>query len=96
MSGFPSLLPTSAADDAAERQSLMGTMDLLNAKYGHGTLKQSRDGLRRWWEMKADRKSQAYTTSWDEIALLMSPSTRKVRPAGKTLQQAHSPEGPVV
>lgn len=54
--------------DESERQSLMTTMDMINAKYGRGTLKLSSDGSRRRWEMKADRKSQAYTTRWDDIA----------------------------
>jgi DNA polymerase V len=54
--------------DKTARQSLMNTMDFLNAKYGRGTLKLSSDGSRRRWEMKADSKSPSYTTRWDDLA----------------------------
>lgn len=53
-----------AGDDAAP---LMQALDAINRRYGRGTLKLSQDGSRRRWAMRQDRKSPAYTTSWDEL-----------------------------
>jgi DNA polymerase V len=49
---------------------LMKTLDELNHRYGRGTLKVSTQGAFKEWQMRAERKSPCYTTSWDEIPVV--------------------------
>ena len=50
-----------------EKPELMQTLDLINARYGKGTLRLSRDGSRHSWKMLQENKSPEYTTNWDEF-----------------------------
>jgi DNA polymerase V len=61
-----SLFPT-----AHNRQSLMQVMDRINATFGRGTLRSAAEGIRPAWRMKRERMSPAYTTRWDELALVV-------------------------
>lgn len=58
-------------DEAPEdRSALMSALDLLNQRYGRGTLAlgSSRVGdAPRNWEMKQERKTPRYTTRWGEM-----------------------------
>jgi DNA polymerase V len=58
-----------AEQDDGSRNTLMATMDGINAKYGRGTLKLSNDGATRAWGMRAENKSPSYTTNWDEVPI---------------------------
>ncbi len=49
---------------------LMTAIDELNHRYGRGTLKVSTQGAFTEWQMRAERKSPCYTTSWDEIPVV--------------------------
>jgi DNA polymerase V len=49
---------------------LMTAIDDLNRRYGRGTLKVSTQGAFKEWQMRAERKSPSYTTSWDEIPVI--------------------------
>lgn len=46
---------------------LMNALDELNQRFGRGTVKVSTQGAFKEWQMKQERKSPSYTTSWDEV-----------------------------
>lgn len=46
---------------------LMNALDGLNQRFGRGTVKVSTQGAFKEWQMKQERKSPNYTTSWDEV-----------------------------
>lgn len=59
------------AQDCA-RERLMGVLDELNQRYGRGTLKLASAGIeakgeRASWAMRQERRSPAYTTSWNDM-----------------------------
>jgi DNA polymerase V len=54
----------------AENQKLMEALDNLNARYGRGAVKVSTQGAYSGWQMKQERKSPNYTTSWDDVPLV--------------------------
>ena len=59
-------------DDVVERGHLMATLDGLNLRYGRGTVSMASAGLagdRRAWSMKQERRTPAYTTDWNDIAV---------------------------
>ena len=59
-------------DDLVERGNLMATLDGLNLRYGRGTVSMASAGLagdRRAWSMKQERRTPAYTTCWDDVAV---------------------------
>lgn len=49
---------------------LMNALDGLNQRYGRGTVKVSTQGAYQEWQMKQERKSPNYTTSWDELPFI--------------------------
>ena len=60
-------------DDASvDRGILMATLDGLNLRYGRGTVSMASAGLagdQRAWSMKQERRTPAYTTDWNDLAL---------------------------
>ena len=46
---------------------LMETLDRLNTRFGRGTVKISAQGVFEQWQMRQQRKSPNYTTSWSEL-----------------------------
>ena len=59
-------------DELVERSQLMETLDGLNLRYGRGTVAMASAGLagdRRAWSMKQDRRTPAYTTNWNDLAV---------------------------
>ena len=59
-------------DDLVERSQLMETLDGLNLRYGKGTLSMASAGLAgdlRAWSMKQERRTPAYTTDWNALAV---------------------------
>jgi DNA polymerase V len=48
----------------------MVVMDKLNERYGRNTVKVSAQGVSAAWQMKQERKSPNYTTSWDEMPVV--------------------------
>ena len=48
-------------------ESLMQAIDGINNKMGSGTIKFTGEGLEKHWRAKAEKKTQCYTTSIDEI-----------------------------
>ena len=61
---FSSMQP----DSKSER--LMNAMDAINRKMGKGSMKMASEGLNKPWAMKQERKSQCYTTDWDELLMV--------------------------
>lgn len=55
-----------AARDA-RRQATMQVMDEINRKWGRGTVRTSAAGHRAGWQMRRERLSPAYTTSWTDL-----------------------------
>jgi DNA polymerase V len=49
-------------------KGLMQVMDRINTAYGKGTLQYASAGTERAWEMRRERLSGAFTTSWADIA----------------------------
>ena len=59
-------------DDVVDRGNLMATLDGLNLRYGRGTVAMASAGLagdRRAWSMKQERRTPAYTTDWNDLAV---------------------------
>jgi DNA polymerase V len=62
----------------ADKHKLMEALDNLNARYGRGSVKVSTQGAYSGWQMKQERKSPNYTTSWDDVPLVYpSPTPSK-------------------
>jgi DNA polymerase V len=49
---------------------LMQALDDLNQRYGRGTVKVSTQGAFSGWQMRQERKSPNYTTSWDDMPVV--------------------------
>ena len=59
-------------DSVVDRGNLMATLDGLNLRYGRGTVSMASAGLagdRRAWSMKQERRTPAYTTDWNDLAV---------------------------
>jgi DNA polymerase V len=55
------------------RERLMDAMDLLNERFGRSTVHVASTGLDhrvKQWAMKQERRTPAYTTRWDEVAVV--------------------------
>ena len=54
------------------RTNLMGVMDAINHRYGKNTVGPGICGIaeRRAWSMKQGNKTPAYTTDWNELAIV--------------------------
>ncbi len=50
------------------RQTLLTTLDDINARMGRGTLRTAGEGLAKPWVMRSTQKSRAYTTDWGGLA----------------------------
>jgi len=61
-------LLSTAVDVHDER--LMEVIDLLNSRYGSGTIRFASEGMRQAWKMKTDMRSPRYTTRWDELLVV--------------------------
>lgn len=60
-------------DEVPDRGKLMTTLDELNLRFGKGTVLMASAGLageRRAWVMKQERRTPAYTTCWDDLAVV--------------------------
>jgi DNA polymerase V len=51
----------------SSNDKLMLALDTLNQRFGRGSVKVSTQGVYKDWQMKQERKSPDYTTSWDEV-----------------------------
>jgi DNA polymerase V len=51
---------------------LMKALDIVNMDFGQGALRYAAEGLNTRWKMKQEKKSQRYTTNWNELAVALS------------------------
>ena len=59
--------------EVPDKGRLMGAMDRLNGRYGKGTVAMGSAGLggeRRVWTMRQERRTPAYTTTWDDMPIV--------------------------
>ncbi len=54
-------------DYIKKEDRLMNAFDKINSVYGSDTMKYANTGISRDWFMKRERKSNRYTTNWNEI-----------------------------
>lgn len=54
--------------EQAKSDTLMKTLDTINESMGPGTVFHAAQGIKRDWAMRCDRRSNRYTTQWDELA----------------------------
>jgi len=45
-------------------------MDVINAKYGSGTLRSAAEGIDKAWHMRREHMSPAYTTNWNDLIMV--------------------------
>ena len=53
--------------DDARSQARMRALDGLNARFGRGTVTIGTAGQRHGWQLRAQQKSQRYSTCWSEL-----------------------------
>jgi len=56
-----------ATRDTARSAKAMAALDVVNARYGRGTLRSLATGIERAWATRHDRLSQRYTTNVAEM-----------------------------
>ena len=56
----------------ARRHATMQAMDAINQKWGRGTLRAAAAGRAQGWQMRRERLSPAYTTSWAELPIALA------------------------
>jgi DNA polymerase V len=56
-----------AAPDTVESQARMRALDVINRRYGRGTLIIGAAGVKSAWRLRRDHVSKNYTTSWSEL-----------------------------
>jgi DNA polymerase V len=49
---------------------LMATLDEINARMGRGTVRSAGEGIKKPWAMRSDNKSPAFTTDWEQLAIV--------------------------
>lgn len=62
-------------DDHPDKQKsmrLMQALDTVNARWGRGTLKLSAVPSKAAWQMRRERLSPAYTTSWSDLPVVLA------------------------
>jgi DNA polymerase V len=66
------LFTNAAFGSSPERSALMATLDRINARWGKGTLGIGSAGLQqpRRWAMKRGTMTPAYTSDWDDLAIV--------------------------
>jgi DNA polymerase V len=52
-----------------ENKTLMDSVDRINAKFGHETIRYAGVGFNNSWRMKQSHKSPAYTTKWNDLPI---------------------------
>lgn len=50
--------------------AVMDALDTINSRWGRNTLQYASSGIVKQWRMAQERKSPAYTTSWQELPLV--------------------------
>ncbi|WP_374324904.1 Y-family DNA polymerase [Azonexus sp.] len=53
-------------------QRLMATLDVINQRWGRGTLRSAAEGMEKPWQMKRQRLSPSYTTDWEGLPMAVA------------------------
>lgn len=53
-------------------QRLMATLDVINQRWGRGTLRSAAEGMEKPWQMRRQRLSPSYTTDWDGLPMVVA------------------------
>ncbi len=53
-----------------DNEAVMTALDEINSRWGRNTVQYASSGIAKPWRMSQDRKSPAYTTSWDELPMV--------------------------
>lgn len=53
-------------------QRLMATLDVINQRWGRGTLRSAAEGMEKPWQMRRQRLSPSYTTDWDGLPMVIA------------------------
>jgi len=56
--------------DTQRAKNLMATLDEINAKMGRGTVRSAGEGIQKAWAMRSGNKSKAFTTDWEQLAIV--------------------------
>ena len=64
------LLFDSSSNTDAKTGNIMALMDGINQKYGRGTIRLAAERQHHLWQMRRERMSPRYTTSWDELPMV--------------------------
>ena len=54
-------------NDRTRAKKLMAALDSINERFGSGTLQYASSGIAKEWKATFNRRSPAFTTSWDEL-----------------------------
>ena len=58
--------------DRPRTDSLMKSLDEINYRYGSSTLRLAAEGIRKDWQMRREKVSPCYTTSFDQLMIVKS------------------------
>jgi len=58
--------------DKPRSDSLMKSLDEINYRYGSSTLRLAAEGIKKGWQMRRERVSPCYTTSFDQLMIVKS------------------------
>mgnify|MGYP002525522337 CR=1 FL=1 len=58
--------------DRERSDKLMQSLDSINFRYGHSTLRLAAEGIEKKWTMKKEKISPCYTTRFDELMIVKS------------------------
>lgn len=58
--------------DKPRSDSLMKSLDEINHRYGSSTLRLAAEGVRKGWQMRREKVSPCYTTSFDQLMIVKS------------------------
>ena len=60
-------------EEHKDRARLMEALDVLNGRYGKGTVHMASSGVddaRRSWGMRQERRTPQYTTRWEDVPVV--------------------------
>ena len=58
--------------DRSRSDSLMKSLDEINYRYGSSTLRLAAEGIKKGWQMRREKVSPCYTTSFDQLMIVKS------------------------
>ena len=56
----------------SKKKKLMKTIDQINQEWGRHTMTYAAMGIKQEWQMKQSKRSNRYTTKWDELVVAKS------------------------